>query len=686
MSLRYPGGLITKNPVVPSTSSAAGIWTLEQALEYIKAGTWPSTGDPYFAYVTMLLHGNGTNGAQNNTFLDSSTNNFTITRNGNTTQGSFSPFSRADGGWSNYFDGVDDYLSIPNNAALQPGSGDFTVEFWAYNTDTAAAIDMYYASGPSGISIYRTAAGKIEVAQDGIVALLTGATTVPINQWNHIAIVRSGTTLRIYLNGAQDATITNSTNFSGAGAEYIGTGSTAAYPWPGYLSNLRIVKGTAVYTAAFTPPTTPLTAITNTSLLTCQSNRFIDNSTNAFTITPNGNPSVQAFGPFNPTTAYTAASNGGSGYFDGSGDYLTLGGQTNFAFGTGDFTVEAWVYRTGTNGFSYDSRPASTNGEYLSFFVTSSLIILVNNTEILNAGSIPLNAWTHVAVSRSGSSLKAFVNGSQVGSTLTNTTNFQIGASRPVIGANGFDTTVTNVTGYNSGLRVLKGTALYTANFTPPTAPLTAITNTSLLCNFTNAGIFDSAAMNDLETVNDAQISTAQSKFGGGSIYIDGAAPHGYLSAPSSAATFLSGDYTIEAWVYRINATGVLDAIVCVGDYNASTGLLFYVNASGQLSGFTSNASLIAGGSVSATTWTHVAIVRSGTGSGNTKLYINGTSVGTPATSTVTFSGAVLVGASRYTTVVPQETFSGYIDEVRISRYARYTANFTPPIAPFPDK
>jgi hypothetical protein len=67
-----------------------------------------AAADPNFNQTTLLLHGDGTNGAQNNTFLDSSTNNFTITRNGNTTQGTFSPFSLAEGQWSNYFDGSDE--------------------------------------------------------------------------------------------------------------------------------------------------------------------------------------------------------------------------------------------------------------------------------------------------------------------------------------------------------------------------------------------------------------------------------------------------------------------------------------------------------------------------------------------------------------------------------------------------
>jgi len=90
--------------------------------------------DPYFEYVSMLLPGNGTNGAQNNTFLDSSTNNFTITRNGNTTQGTFSPYGS---NWSYFSAANGNYLTVPQNTAFAFGTGDFTIEAWVFKIEAS---------------------------------------------------------------------------------------------------------------------------------------------------------------------------------------------------------------------------------------------------------------------------------------------------------------------------------------------------------------------------------------------------------------------------------------------------------------------------------------------------------------------------------------------------------------------
>jgi len=115
MSDKYPGGFVTlttptgANAFNPALGAAApGVWTLDQALHYTQNRLWPIY-DPYFNQTTLLLHGNGTNGAGNKTFLDSSPNNFPITlptlvNPNNTTQGTFTPFSQPAGWWSTLID------------------------------------------------------------------------------------------------------------------------------------------------------------------------------------------------------------------------------------------------------------------------------------------------------------------------------------------------------------------------------------------------------------------------------------------------------------------------------------------------------------------------------------------------------------------------------------------------------
>jgi len=293
--------------------------------------------DPQFNYVTMLLHGDGTNGAQNNTFLDSSTNNFTITRNGNTTQGSFSPYGS---NWSNFFPADNRYLSVPSNTAFAFGTGDFTVEGWFYQTDDTtypSALEIGNHINTTGILFitkYGTGGNFACIYSGGFY----GANGTTLNAWNHIAWVRSSGVLQIYVNGVGSTSASFTNNLTDTATVTISNKSTFAsiYSFNGNISNLRVVKGTAVYTSNFTPSTAPLTAISGTSLLTCQSNRFIDTSSNAFAITVTGTPSVQRFNPFGTSTAYSTSVIGGSGYFDGSGDYLTGTGSSNLAFGAGD--------------------------------------------------------------------------------------------------------------------------------------------------------------------------------------------------------------------------------------------------------------------------------------------------------------------------------------------------------------
>jgi hypothetical protein len=640
------------------------------------------TADPYYEYTTLLLPGNGTNGAQNNTFLDGSTNNFTITRNGNTTQGTFSPFSQT--GWSNYFNGSNAYFSFAAQTDFAFGTGDFTIETFVNLQLTGATSQTIIDFRPNGVSgAYPT----VNIGGGNFVYTANGATRIrsdviiDTNRWYHLVVSRVGTTTRMFIDEVeQTQTYNDSTNYIvGASRPVIGIGGfNLTGLLNGYLSNFRILKGTGF--TSVTVPTAPFaTGTANQVLLTCQANRFIDSNTATTekTITVTGSPSVVAFSPFNPTASWSAATYGGSGYFDGSGDYLTA--PDNAALNlSGNFTVETWVYLANVTGEKcvFHNHTSDNNGIALNVNGAAPRILSGAGTwNIVLDSSITIsaNTWNHIAATRSGNTYTIWVNGVS-GGTASSATNPTYSGGAQI--GRFIAATPLAFNGYASNLRVVKGNAVYTSNFTPPTAPLTAITNTALLLNFTNAGIYDATSKNDLETVGNAQISTTQSKFGGSSISFDGTGD--WLLIPDQPPQRIgTGNFTVEMWVYR-NSSGTYGL---AGKGTGTTGWLVSLNSSNQVVFTYGSSTITSSGTVSATTWTHIAVVREGTNTNQTKIYIGGSNDGTGTVSTdFNQTNSMYIGADR----TGGSAANAYVQDVRITNYARYTANFTPPTAAFP--
>jgi hypothetical protein len=634
--------------------------------------------DGQFNYVTMLLHGDGTNGAQNNTFLDSSTNNFTITRNGNVTQGSFSPYGS---NWSNFFNGSS-YLSTSSSAISY--TGNFTVECWFNTTTTTTYAAIYsdesFTDGGTILLNNGSNNGQITVYMGSVSNFASTSTGLNDGKWHHVALSRSSSTLRLFIDGALENTTTVSGTVTTPSTFRIGNWFGLDRYFGGYISNFRVTN-TAVYTSSFTPSTTPLTAISGTSLLTCQSNRFVDNSTNNFTITvAAGTPSVQRFNPFGTSTAYSTSVIGGSGYFDGSGDSLSIADNAALDFGSDDFTVEGWFWATSNSGYVVSKYEPSNQASYIVGFGSSTTwevyVYSTGGASLVYSGAAPApNQWVHFALERNGSNNEFYFNGTRVAqvSAVTlrdSTAKLAIGN----LGA-GYD---AHFNGYVSNLRVVKGTAVYSGTtYTVPTAPLTAITNTSLLTNFTNAAIFDNAMMNDLETGGNAQISTSVKKYGTGSIAFDGTGD--FLKFPKMGALgFGTGNFTIEMWVYP-NANQASYAQLLNKGPSEIFNLGFYPSTT-QLNFYNGGFLISASSSLTIGAWTHVALVRNGT--------------------TLTlYQGGVSVGSATYTTDAPDNYghigcsvneaayfFNGYIDDLRITNgIARYTGTFTPPTSALSD-
>ena len=170
--------------------------------------------------------------------------------------------------------------------------------------------------------------------------------------------------------------------------------------------------------------------------------------------------------------------------FDGNSDYLSLESNSELAFGTGDFTIEFWVKMiTDQYTIFFDMRPnpAATQGVYPLIYLNggTSLRYFTNSGDRITGPDMTAGHWYHIAVSRSGTSTRMFLNGTQVGSTYTDTNDYLNGDT--TIGCRA-DGSTGDLHGYMSNVRVVKGTAVYTSSFRPPTQGLTNITNTKLLC------------------------------------------------------------------------------------------------------------------------------------------------------------------------------------------------------------
>ena len=226
---------------------------------------------------------------------------------------------------------------------------------------------------------------------------------------------------------------------------------------------------------------------------------------------------------------------------------------------------------------------------------------------------------------------------------------------------------------------MVNGTAVYTTNFTPPTAPLTAITNTTLLMNCTNAGVTDATTKNVLQTVGDTRISTSVKKYGTGSIYLNpsyASAPTGYLfSAASLTASFGTGNFTVEFWFRWVTTANRQDLFWWKGSQVA--GILWNISA-GNLTYYISGNQINAPLTPTVGTWYHIALTRS---SGTSRLFIDGVQGGSSYADSTNYTGTYELYSGRDQGAA-SNWVNGYIDELRITRgVARYTAAFTPPTA-----
>ena len=415
------------------------------------------------------------------------------------------------------FDGTGDVLTVPNSADFRLGNGDFTIECWFYYKGALSSNRTLFGlfENSSARRSY-----QVEVRSNGVIrfewwpdgstgnSIDTAASTVSISTWHHYAATRTNGIITQYLNGesvASSSVGTSSFYDNTVDPFRIGALNAAVdQSFSGHISNVRVIKGKALYTKNFTPPTRELTVIPNTVLLACQSTTNAAQEATGKTITVNGNAVANELTPGLLTDVVKSGGTSaitGSVEFSGAPaatvgtDYLNVS-STDFAFGTSDFSVEMWfnsgdVSAEGQRGLiQLSDTVGGLKTDYTSGFVIA--------TGVNNAGSASVNdihsqilgdnlgsnddplrndTWHHVALTRQSGTARLFLNGVLLGSS---SAAESISAEHLVIG--GWFSTSYLHKGFISNLRIVRGTALYTDNFIPPTRELKNIPGTVLLC------------------------------------------------------------------------------------------------------------------------------------------------------------------------------------------------------------
>ena len=649
---------------------------------------------------------NSTNAAI--TYQNSSDVSTGFTEAGTPQASTFTPYRS--GGYSAYFDGTGDYVAP--STTMNVSTGDFTMEAWVYPTasGTASASAIIFIGDANVSSGSDIQAGIYWTSDNKFVCRpYSGATdynmtsgALSLNQWYHVTLVRNGNDFKGYVDGVQigsTRTITGSLN--AATNTYIGYWqlSSVAQYFTGYVTDARVVTGTAVYTSTFTPPTERLTAIANTSLLTCHLPYFADGSTNGLSITVNGDAKTVPFGPYD-YEPWVADDHGGSTFFDGSSD-MTAFSLTSIA--AGNYTVEFWCYPTKNltdQQTLLHFREASGNGGTNIWFGGSSgANIRVDNglagQSSFTGKALVLNTWNHIALTRNSTTTTCYINGVSAGSH----TYTPAASNRLTIGR--FTATPYYFNGYLSDVRYTAGSVVYSAAFTPPAAPLGHITNTNLLMNNkSDANIYDASSSSNIRLTGNTITKSGSGKFStSSSVYFDDGTNGLHISTPVDASTgplsqleFFTGDFTIEYWLYPTTWYSN-DAFMGYGWWSGQQGsFALYTTSTSTVSLYSSSTgsswnlkSAAAAFSTWTNSWKHFAMTYDASAD-SLVFYLDGVvqSTHTGLSGWQNSGGGHELDINQLNNnTTDRGAYAGYIQDMRISKKVRYTGAFTPPTAEF---
>jgi hypothetical protein len=608
-----------------------------------------------------------------------------------------------------FLNGTNQNLQYAPHADYDFGAGDFTIDWWEYRLSNAQGRCVICRNNNQTIMPFVVGyenTGNVSAylsSNNSTWDITNGASLGPatLNVWQHFALVRKGNTFTGYKNGVQTVQWSSSLALAAGSLPMpIGFYTTGQF-FHGYIDELRISKGIARWTANFQPPTSPYgpNPDANTVLLLhCDG----ANASTVFTdasIARKGNATV---GGSAQVITSTRKFGSASAVFP-TASRIQFPDHADYNFGAGDWTIDLWLNVAALPGSGYCGLVGHVTGgvdynsRYMLIVTFDGKIFfdhVIGGTEVFRvasaAGIIPTATWMHIAIVRNGSNFNIYKDGVSVASTTF--AGSMTAVAGPICIGSVDSNNGSSLNGYIDELRISKGTARWTANFTPPTLPAGTDADkyaTKLLLHMDGANgstTFgdSSASARGNAAVTNAQVSTAQSKFGGASGLFNGAA---YLTYPDHVDfDFGSGDFTVDFFV-RMAALGTQYGFFGKTNASITTGYYLYVNTSGtlQFAWLPSDGPIISYQSAPLlldTNWHHIAVVRSGT---MINTYFDGVLAAqgpiNAGASIVANTNAFTIGRLGDFTAIP---LNGNIDEFRLTKgIARWTANFTPPTAPY---
>jgi len=647
-----------------------------------------------------IMHANAVGTGNNESITDSSTNNTSISVDGDGVfQGGLSPYRQ----YSTYFpDTAGDAYVSANSSDYELGTGALTVSAWLYvdnNTQEQTIVDNQTGAGTGWyFKVWPGQLIRVHNQSSYIFNIANSDAPTAVNEWMHLCWTRDGSgNNKLFLNGSQvGTTVSDTTNFTAQGCK-LGETYQGSHDFKGYMKDVHIVAGYANEPTAASI-TTPATAGTGTVFLGCSEANFLDKSSSPKTITERINYIyTRQFSPFD-REPYDKTVNGGSITVNEANKKITATESSDeLSVGTSDFTLKFWHYSTDTNTtvnylfrkgtntsaagyYAMQHYPDTNNGDRIRLTFRDGGGSW--NSSFSGYGAFKRQAWNYIEWWQpSSGSGHVKINGESV----ITTTGANLGVSSEK-NLELFNNTNTSTTGRHwADFQVVKGDA---RESTVPTAPMSTHSSAGLHLKGIGAAVVDASQTTNIETVGSAAGASSPVKFSGTySMYFPGVGH--WMPAPMNGAPKLAGteDWTVEAWVYPTSRQSYSTVVSCGDSFNLACGMVsgnFHVYNRVR-GGYGDTAVNHGTYDIPANQWTHLAATRV---NGVFYTYVDGTlrytrNYSADISHSMSEDPYCIGAIDGFSSFSGNERWFGNIQDVRITKgLARYTTNFTPPTEP----